>query len=64
MKVQVDPSLCAGFGVCVELSEEVFDLIDEGYAIVKVAEVPPELEEQIRTAVDQCPARAISITEE
>ena len=46
------------------ISEEMFELHDEGYAIVKVAEVPKELEDQMRTAVVQCPANAISITED
>lgn len=64
MKVRVDPQVCAGFGVCLGLSPEVFELHDDGYAIVRVAEVPPELEKAVRAAVNQCPARAISISED
>lgn len=63
MKVQVNPDLCAGFGVCVGLSEEVFELHDDGYAVVRVAEVPTELEDIVREAVSQCPANAISVSE-
>lgn len=63
MKVSIDPNLCAGFGVCVSLSEEVFELHDDGYGLVKVAEVPEELEDIVRQAVTQCPANAISISE-
>jgi len=64
MKVHIDPNICAGFGICVGLSEEVFELHDDGYATVLVSEVPPELEQVVRDAVSQCPANAISVTDE
>lgn len=64
MKVKVDPNLCAGFGVCVGLSDEVFELHDDGYATVRVAEVPAELEDIVREAVSQCPANAISVSDD
>lgn len=64
MRVRVDASVCAGFGVCLGLSPEVFELHDDGYAIVRVNEVPPELEAAVRTAVKQCPANAISIIDD
>lgn len=63
MKVHVDKDICAGFGVCLGLSAEVFALHDDGYAIVLVGDVPPELEEVVRTAVSHCPSGAISISE-
>ena len=61
MKVHVNANVCAGFGVCAGLSPEVFELHDDGYAIVRVSEVPSELEDSVRQAVSQCPARAISL---
>ena len=64
MKVHVDPDICAGFGVCVGLSPEVFELHDDGYAVVMVSEVPPELEDVVRAAVSQCPSNAISISDD
>ena len=64
MKVRIDPNVCAGFGVCVGLSPEMFELHDDGYSIVRVSEVPKELEEVARAAVNQCPARAISISDD
>ena len=63
MKVRVDADVCAGFGVCLGLCPEVFELHDDGYAIVRVGEVPPELEDTVRQAVSQCPANAISLSE-
>lgn len=64
MKVRVDQGTCAGFSVCLGLCPDVFELHDDGYAVVKVGEVPPEHEEAVRTAVSQCPSSAISIIEE
>jgi ferredoxin len=64
MKVHVDAHICAGFGVCVGLCPEVFELHDDGYAIVLVSEVPPELEDLVRRAATQCPAQAIFISED
>jgi ferredoxin len=61
MKVHVNAQVCAGFGVCLGLCPEVFELHDDGYAIVRVSEVPQELEDAVREAVSQCPARAISL---
>ena len=64
MKVRVDPQICAGFGVCLGICPEVFELHDDGYAIVRVSEVPQELEDAVRAAVSQCPSGAISLTDD
>jgi ferredoxin len=63
MKVNVDTNICAGFGVCLGLCPEVFELHDDGYAIVLVGEVPPEHEDAVRLAVSQCPSTAVSISD-
>jgi len=64
MKVQVDPNMCAGFSACLGLCPEVFELHDDGYAVVRVVEVPKEFEDKVRTAVSHCPSNAISISDE
>ncbi len=64
MKVHVDSGICAGFGVCLGLCPEVFELHDDGYTIVLVSEVPSELEDMVRQAVSQCPANAISLNDD
>lgn len=61
MKVHVDPGICAGFSVCLGLCPEVFELHGDGYAVVRVGEVPPEFEDAVRKAVSQCPSGAISL---
>jgi ferredoxin len=64
MKVHVDTDLCAGFGICVGICPEVFELHDDGYATVLLSEVPPELQDLVRGAACQCPAQAIFITDD
>ena len=63
MKVRVDKEICAGFGVCLGLCPEVFELHDDGYAIVLVGEVPPEHEDMVRKAAIQCPSNAITVSD-
>ena len=60
MKVAVDADRCRGHGICWSLCPEVFTLLDDGYAVVEVAEVPAALEEAARAAVNQCPEHAIT----
>ncbi len=64
MKDRVDPELCAGFGICTGITPEVFELHDDGYAVVLVSEVKPEDEDAIRRAVSQCPAQAIFLSDD
>ena len=64
MKVHVDASVCAGFRACLGLCPEVFELHDDGYAIVRVSEVPQEFEDAVRAAVSQCPSGAISLSDD
>lgn len=60
MKVEVDDDRCAGHGACFASCPEVFDLSDDGYAVVLVDVVPPEHEDKVKKAVTLCPERAIS----
>jgi ferredoxin len=61
MKARIDNELCAGFGICVGICPEVFELHEDGYALVRVDEVPTELEDLVGRAVSQCPTQAISV---
>jgi ferredoxin len=62
LRVELDADACAGHGVCVGLAPDVFELVDDGYSVTKVSEVPPELEDAVRAAVRQCPTHAITIS--
>lgn len=61
MQVSIDHDVCTGHGRCYTLAPAVFDSDDAGYGVVRVDDVPPELEDDARAAVRNCPERAISI---
>ncbi len=62
MKVRYDRDACQGHNRCYLLAPEVFDVDDEGYAILLIdGEVPPELEAKARLAADNCPEYAITL---
>ncbi|ACC43140.1 MULTISPECIES: ferredoxin [Mycobacterium] len=60
MKVRVDDQRCRGHGMCLTLCPEVFSLTDDGYAVAITSDVPMELEEAVREAIQCCPEQAIS----
>ncbi|GJO42807.1 ferredoxin [Mycobacterium marinum] len=60
MKVRVDDQRCRGHGMCLTLCPEVFSLTDDGYAVAIASDVPMELEEAVREAIQCCPEQAIS----
>jgi ferredoxin len=62
MRVTVDADRCEGHARCWDICPEVFDLDDEGHAVVIVDEVPAYLEGKARDAVRNCPERAIEVT--
>lgn len=64
MKVHVNPEICAGFGICLGIAPEVFELHDDGYAIVLVSEVTPGDEDAVQRAESQCPSRAITLSDQ
>jgi ferredoxin len=60
--VTVDEDRCQGHARCYLICPEVFDLDDQGHAVVLVAEVPEELAERVAEAQRNCPEQAISVT--
>ncbi len=63
MKVEVDEDLCIGSMSCEITCPEVFKVVD-GISQVQVDEVPAEVEDRCREAVENCPVAAIKIVEE
>jgi ferredoxin len=65
MKVVVDRKKCEGFGSCVILQPDVFDLSDEDdLAYVKLESPPAEMRADIEEAALSCPVDAIEIRDE
>lgn len=75
MKVWIDQDLCTGDGVCEELCPSMFKLLDDGLTYVKdgdtilnnpggeaqMAAVPPEEEDAVREAAEECPGECIFV---
>jgi ferredoxin len=64
VKIQFDAAACTGHGRCYALAPHVFRPDDQGRCIVVLGDVPPELRDSARLAVENCPERALSIDEE
>lgn len=60
MKARIDEDLCTACELCVDICDDVFEMGDD-VAVVKVDEVPSDLEDDVREAADSCPAEAIII---
>ena len=63
MKVQVDRETCQGHNRCSMACPEIYKIDNEGYAYVEVEEIPKELEERARRAIETCPENAIAMIE-
>ncbi len=64
MKVKIDYSLCMGDGHCCEVCPEVFEYDDEKTeSRVTLPDVPPEFEESVRKAAEECDPGAVIIEE-
>ena len=78
MKVWIDQDLCTGDGLCEEICPPVFTLLDDGLAYVKegdsvksdpggaagVAVVPPDQEDAVVEASEECPGECIFIEQD
>ena len=60
MEIVIDRAKCAGHAICTILAPEVFDMDDEGKAILLPTANQASAAE-IRDAVDACPALAIKL---
>jgi ferredoxin len=63
MRLRLDFDACTGHGRCYALAPELFEADDEGYGklVISSGDVPLDLTEPARKAVNNCPERAISL---
>ena len=64
MRVRIDQSLCAGHGRCFSLAPEVFDYDEEGFGVLRLETVTPDLEAAARRSAGACPERAIAVDDD
>jgi ferredoxin len=62
MKINYNRDACQGHNRCYMLAPELFDVDDEGYAILLVeGDIPDELADKAQLTVDNCPEYAITL---
>ena len=69
MRIEFDDGACQGHNRCHVLAPRLFDIDDEGYAILRLgdgkgAELPDDLTAGAQLAADNCPEFAIVVSEE
>lgn len=64
IEVEINRDTCQGYGNCVLVAPELFDLDDEGLATLRVARVDEDALEDVRKAAYDCPTASISYVEE
>jgi ferredoxin len=57
-RIEIDRSLCSGFGACVEEAGDAFRL-EDGVAVAVATSTDP----RVLDAADACPMGAITVTE-
>jgi ferredoxin len=57
-KVEIDRSLCSGYGICVDLAPSVIELDDRAEATLLTAETD---DDAVLAAANQCPMGAIKV---
>ncbi|MDP3950938.1 MAG: ferredoxin [Microbacterium sp.] len=62
MRVEASIERCQAYGNCVEVAEDVYDLVN-GNVVVLLEEPPEEARERARLGARLCPVSAISIVE-
>ena len=61
MKLGLRPGDCTGHGRCYELAPEIFGEDERGHCRILRESVPEELVAKARTAVANCPEKALFI---
>ncbi len=59
-RVTADRSACCGYGTCVEICPEIYQL-EGGLVVLTTDIVPPELLERAIDGADSCPQAAIVV---
>ncbi|WAZ26174.1 ferredoxin [Streptomyces cinnabarinus] len=62
MRIEADPEVCVGSGMCALTVPDLFDQSDDdGTVVVLRPEPPAERIVAVRGAVERCPSRALQL---
>ncbi|WP_020667349.1 ferredoxin [Amycolatopsis nigrescens] len=62
MRIEIDRESCIGAGMCALTAPDVFDQDDDDGQVVVLQPTPPaDAEDQVREAVELCPASVIRV---
>ena len=59
--IEVDQAKCCGYGMCAELSPDVFSLDVNGFVVAKRTEIPEQLMPATEDAVYSCPEGVLKL---
>lgn len=59
MKVKVDNEKCLTCGMCTSIESEVFNFNDEGLVEADNSKITVENEDDVKSAIENCPVGAI-----
>ena len=60
-RLEIDPTVCDGHGLCAELLPELIERDEWGYPVVLEGDVPPQLLAHAKRAVAACPVLALKL---
>ncbi|MFN8032713.1 MAG: ferredoxin [Mycobacterium sp.] len=64
MRIDVDLAKCTGHGICETVAPDVFEVTDDGRVHIHGNDRPESDRERMQQAVTQCPAAALTLTED
>ena len=64
MQIKADTGKCQGYGNCVDLAPEYFDLDDDGLVVVLRDGVQESERETVGAAVRSCPVQAVWLADD
>ncbi len=63
MRLELDQDACQGHGRCYALAPELFEADERGHCRLLIDLVPDGLESSARDGVDNCPERALTLSD-